>query len=501
LIDPIGAVLAALVLQVVMAPSAADTLAKELVFVLYRVGFGVAVGVVGGLLLGGFLKFKHLVPHGLENIFALSGVILLFTGCEAVITTSGIMAVTVAGVVVGWLSTRVDRELREFKDQLTLLLVGMLFILLAADIRLEEITSLGSRAVWVIVALVVVVRPLAVFLSTIHSPLNMRERIFIASVAPRGIVAAAIASLTVDTLNVNGLEGGDGLRGLVFLTIACTVVLAGITARPLASLLKVRLPGRNRVAILGADGLGFLLGDELSRNNVQVVFLDSDPQRCRRLEKKGHSVVFGDALEERTLLRAQFELVGTAVAVTANDHLNSMFIGNAREYFKVPQGLVALGVMPGGELPGHVKRHEAEVLFEGPHDVERWDVRLRHDDLVMMRFVYRPPEVKKKSGETVPETSETKPPSPVSRESHVMVAVKRGEKMMVMWKDLKLKPGDIASVAVYRPELDEAVKALAKLFWISEAGPNGGDTNEKVEKPARSNKTTSQQNSPPGPET
>ncbi|MGH7255338.1 MAG: cation:proton antiporter, partial [Nitrospirales bacterium] len=386
LIDPIGAILAILILNIVLFPTA-QTFASETVDLLARLGFGVMAGVVGGFIIGGLLRLQFLVPQGYENIFTLAAVFLLFQTSDQVVFHSGILAVTLAGVVIGNLRTPVDRDLREFKDQLTVLLVGLLFILLAADIALSDVKALGWPGVFVIGALVLVVRPLSVWVSTRGSELSWQEQAFLAWIAPRGIVAAAIASLTAATLEERGIPGGVELRALVFLTIAITVLLAGLTARPLAMILGLRLPRRDRVAILGAQGLGLALGRQLHQAGLPVVFLDSDPKRCRQAEEQGFTVVFGDALQERALLRARVDLVGTAVGATPNEHLNSLFIRQARRLFGVPRGLVAVESLEGQEVPDHVKQHHGEVLFEGPHDLERWDVRFRHDDVVVEQFV------------------------------------------------------------------------------------------------------------------
>ena len=126
LIDPIGAIVAVLVLQIALVP-ATQTLAIGLSEFVLRLGFGVGAGVLAGFVIGWVLQRRSL-ESGFENIFALASVILLFYGCDALVPYSGIMAVTVAGVVVGNLDTPVGRELREFKDQLTVMLVGLLFI-------------------------------------------------------------------------------------------------------------------------------------------------------------------------------------------------------------------------------------------------------------------------------------------------------------------------------------------------------------------------------------
>ena len=192
LIDPVGAILAVLMLEVALAPGG-ETLAESVTDLLLRIGFGAGAGAVAGFAMALLLRVRRIVPEGFGNIFVLSSVLLLAAGCDVVVSESGIMAVVIAGVVVGNMRTRYDRDLREFKDQLTVLLIGLLFVMLAADVRYEQVVGLGLAGLAVVATLVLIVRPLGVWLSTLGSDLSVRERLFISWVAPRGIIAAAIA--------------------------------------------------------------------------------------------------------------------------------------------------------------------------------------------------------------------------------------------------------------------------------------------------------------------
>ena len=475
LIDPIGAIVAVLMLQVALVP-ATQTLATALSELVLRFGFGVGAGVLAGFLFGWILKRRVLIPEGFENIFALASVILLFHGCDAIVPYSGIVAVTIAGVIVGNFDTPVGRELREFKDQLTVLLVGLLFILLAADVALADVRALGWRGGAVVAALVLIVRPLNSWVSTRGSDLTVREKVFIGWLAPRGIVAAAVASLTAVTLEAQGMAGGAELRALVFLTIAGTVVLAGLTAAPVASLLKLRLPGRDRVAILGAQGLGLALAEQLRAAGRTIVFLDNDPRRCRAAEQAGYSVVFGDALAESTLLRAHIELVGTAVGATFNDHLNSLFVGHCRKLFGVPQGFISVEAFERDKPPEHVQLAGAQVLFDGPHEQERWDVRIRHGFVKMETRLFVPGEPsldadEEEAAEPSPDagraegaTSETL--ASLSQDPYVIIAVHRGDRMIPMHLGFAPKKGDRAIIAIHTLERDAALAKLAGLRWM-----------------------------------
>ncbi|MFQ5513339.1 MAG: cation:proton antiporter [Myxococcota bacterium] len=459
LIDPIGAIFAVLVLQVVLEPEV--DLGIETAALVQRIGLGLLAGSLAGLMLAGLLRARRLVPEGHENIFTLASVLLLFHGCDALVSQSGILAVMVAGIWVGNLRTRVDRDLREFKDQLTVLLIGLLFVLLAADVRIADLRALGWPAAGVIALLVLLVRPLCVWISTVGSELSGRERLLLAWLAPRGIVAAAIASLTAELMEQKGVGGGQELRALVFLTIGSTVLLAGATARPAAWLLGLRLPARETVAILGAQGLGLMLADELRRAGVPVLLIDANPQQCRRAEEAGLPVVFGNALEERTLARARFEQVGAAIGLTANETLNSLFVEQASELFGVPETYVAVLSEESGVTPEFLAQRGTRMLFEAAHDVERWDVRSRHREIAREPLVFAPEEP----------GSDPEPGAAVetlSGEAFVMLAIRRGSSAFPMWAGFTPRVGDRATLAVHKPERGEALAALRRIGWQSD---------------------------------
>lgn len=458
LIDPIGALFAVLVLALVLSPDpgSAASAGRDLIV---RIGFGLLAGGLVGLLLAGALRVRRLIPEGLENIFTLAVVLLLFQGCEQVISHSGILAVTIAGAVLGNLPTPMSRELREFKDQLTVLLIGLLFVMLAADVRYEHVVALGVPGLLVVLALILVVRPANVWLSTLRSGLGVRERLFIAWVAPRGIVAAAIASLTAIALESEGLPGGVELRALVFLTIAGTVLLAGLTAGPMARLLDVRLPNREGVAILGAHGLGLALAEELRNADIPVVFIDLNPQHCRRVEEAGFTVIYGNALEERTLQRARFEQVRVAVGLTPNQTVNAVFVDRARDLFQVPQGLVAVERGDAGFAKELVENERAAIVFDGPHDMNRWDVRDRRGSVTIEHRRYAA------DAALPPEPSDADASSGME-EGFTLLAIRRGTRVQPMSVGFAFKDGDIGTFAVHEVDGPEARERLTTSGWL-----------------------------------
>ena len=455
LVDPIGAILAVLVLELVIAPDV-GSMAAGGIGLFSRLGFGLLAGGLGGLFISRMLGIRRLIPEGLENIVTLAAVLLLFQGCETLVSHSGILAVTIAGAVVGNLGQGVDRDLREFKDQLSILLIGLLFVMLAADVRFEQVQALGWGGLGVVGALILCVRPFEVFLATHGSDLTIRERAFVAWVGPRGIVAAAIASIVAGTLERENIPGGVELRALVFLTIACTVVLAGLSAGPVGRWLSVRLPGREGVAILSANALSLALANALRDKGRTVVFLDSNPQQSRIAEEAGHQVIFGNALQERVMQRARFESIDTIVALTGNDTLNGVFSRRARELFGVPTSLIAGAQTTGGVGSEMIGRGAAKMVFDGPHDVERWDVRARRGDVetVSLEFQGSPKEE---------EPSDTSANS--ASERYVFLAIEQGGRIKPMSSQDVPTAGDRAIVALHLPDRSEALQTLADEGW------------------------------------
>ena len=423
LIDPVGAIVAGVTLQLVVLDPSLDALASAAGALVARTGFGATAGVLCGLLLVGLLRFRRAVPEG---------------------------------VVVGNLEPRVARELGEFQEHLTVGLIGMLFVLLAADVRVAEVWALGLPGLLTVGTLALVVRPLGVALCTAGSELRFRERAFLSWVAPRGVVAAAIASLTVAFLHGEGIAQAEQVRALVFLTIALTVVVQGGSAPWVARLLRVRAPGRERVVILGAEELGFALAEALALPKEKLLFCDANPLHCREAEARGYRVVYGDVLQERTLARMRLERARAVVGLTANNEVNHHFAGEARDEFEVPECFVAIGGARTDVASRIVHKQESRVLFDGPKEVERWNVRLRHRLVVRHELVFE--------GAPAAETKASEGPSP-EPDPYLLLVMIRDDERSIMYERLELAAGDRTLALVHDAEEDLALERLARLGW------------------------------------
>ena len=378
-LDAIGAIVAVVALEVALSTTG-ESFSEGILHVVFRIGTGTLFGMVGGFTLVSLLRFRNLVPEGLENVFTLSLVFVLYFTANELQPESGLVAVTVAGLMVGNSKTVVDRELKEFKEQLTVMLIGMLFVLLAADVRIADILSLGMRGIFTVAALILLVRPLNIAAGTFGSELTMREKFFLAWVAPRGIVAAAIASLFAIELSAQGIPAASEFRAMVFLVIAVTVILAGLTGDTVAGWLGVKRPSDFGWVIFGINEIGLKLGEIIRESGQEVICIDQNPIACRLAEEKNHHVIYANALEERTLLRAEIDTRLGVVCLTSNEEVNFLFAQKAKEEGRVSHLNVNLKSGNDGVTLAMLHKLGATLRFGRTRDLEVWAVRLNQKD-------------------------------------------------------------------------------------------------------------------------
>jgi len=238
LLEPIGAVLALLLLELTLG----DLRGINDVFIalMQRLGGGVLIGLSSGWLLSEILKkIKNEASFGIELQVTLGFIFLVYGICEYFLPESGLPASVAAGFIVGKREVIDKKRLDNLIGELAQLAITVLFPLLAADVSLGELSNLGWGGVVCVFILMVIVRPFSIWIATIGRDLNLKEKIFLAWLAPRGIVTAAVASLFSIRLEQAGILGAGRLQGLVFLTILMTVGIQGLSAKPLANRLEL----------------------------------------------------------------------------------------------------------------------------------------------------------------------------------------------------------------------------------------------------------------------
>lgn len=237
-LEPIGAVLALLLLELILGDL--HGIKEVFIALMQRLGGGVLIGISSGWLLSEILKkIKNETSFGIELQVTLGFIFLVYGICEYILPESGLPASVAAGFIVGKREIIDKERLDNLIGELAQLAITVLFPLLASDVSWGELSPLGWGGIICVLMLMIIVRPISISLATMGGELDVKQRVFLSWLAPRGIVTAAVASLFSIRLEQAGVLGAGRLQGLVFLTILMTVGIQGLTARPLANFLNL----------------------------------------------------------------------------------------------------------------------------------------------------------------------------------------------------------------------------------------------------------------------
>jgi NhaP-type Na+/H+ or K+/H+ antiporter len=385
LIDPVGAILSVVVLGIIVnGDSDPVTIMGGLIL---RLGVGGGIGVLGGWVLSLVLKQANTLSEDLKNLVVLAGLWGMFGLAQMIRSESGLMAAVAAGLVLGAFAGAEARLLRRFKEQLTILAVSVLFILLAADLSIASIFALGWGSVQTVAVLMFVVRPISIWLCTWQGDLNWRQKLFVCWIGPRGIVSASVASLFSILLTDRGINGGDSIKALVFLTIILTVFLQGLTAGWVARLLKLNSIDTSGVLIVGCNSLGRLIGRLFQERGESVVLIDTDPEACRLAEAENLRVFHSSALDTKVLEEAGLASMGTFLATTSNGEVNLVLAQRAAEEFKPPRVLATFARDPQATNPAGTT--QVKQAFEAQFSIKTWNQYLTDKTVKLGETVLR----------------------------------------------------------------------------------------------------------------
>ncbi|MGV6813151.1 MAG: cation:proton antiporter [Brevirhabdus sp.] len=321
--DPIGALAAVLAFEVVLVLNASATVGEAVSALLVGVAVASALGLAAGY--GIATSFKRgWVPEYMKVPVLFVVLIGIFSVSDVVLHESGLLAVTLMGVVIANAQLPSYEELRRFKEHATVLLVSGVFILLAASLDFAQLGQLDWHAAAFVAAVVLIARPLTVFLSLIGTGLPRNEQVLIAFTGPRGVVLVAVAGLFGERLAAMGVADGALIGPLAFVLVAATVVLHGFTLKPFARFLGVTGADKPGVLLVGGSTFNTAFARALNGAGVPVLLSDPNHGHLRAARIAGLPTFFGDILSEAA--EQHVELVGfaTLVAATDNDAYNTL---------------------------------------------------------------------------------------------------------------------------------------------------------------------------------
>lgn len=322
LIDPIGVFLAVLAFELVVFGGTETAL----IHLLTRIFGGLAIGYIGGELLAWVLK-RRLIPDEVVNVFMVGAAMAVFGLTEGLVSGGGLLSVTVAGLICGSRQPPALKAIVEFKSILVDLLIGFVFILLTSRLQLQQFIDFGLRGFALVAVIILVVRPLTVWVSTLGAGLRWRELVFLSWVAPRGVVAASMGSLFAITLAEQGrFEDPQFIETFVYSVIFATVLLQGFTAGPLAAVLRLREKSADGWLIVGAHPLAREIARFLERiRKVPVLLVDGNRRAVLEAGQDGLRARMADARDTAAIEQSDaFHGLGRMLAFTDNEDLNEL---------------------------------------------------------------------------------------------------------------------------------------------------------------------------------
>lgn len=325
LIDPIGATLAVLVFESIIDGGGQNqiTVLSIISGIVLTLLVGTIIGAVFAFLLIQFLKRDWIAPF-LETAAALMVVLAAFTISNEIRTESGLMAVTVMGIILTNQKQANISHITSFKEELGVLLLSALFIVLAARVNLQALLQVVWQEVAFLAVIILLARPLSVFVSTLFSKIPRNEKIFLSAMAPRGIVAVAVASLFAIELEEAGFAAAEQLVNITFMVVVGTVIFYSLISRPLAVRLDVTQKQPQGTLIVGAHGWARQIALAIQEAGFDVWLVDTNSRHIENAEELGLSGFHDSIMADGILDELPMECTGRILALTDNDELNTL---------------------------------------------------------------------------------------------------------------------------------------------------------------------------------
>ncbi len=359
-IDPLGALLAVLAFNFYISDRTGSVAESTIQLFLTMVVTGILLGCLAGFGLGAMLK-RHLIPEYLRSPITLLLVFVIFALSESFSHESGLLAVTIFGMALANQKDLDVTDILDFKESLSVVLIGGLFVVLAARLNLDALFSIGYEALLLLAGVMFLARPVSVFISSIGSDLTLQEKLLLSWIGPRGIVCAAVAAVFAIRLVDIGAPGADTFVPLAFLVIIGTVVIQGTTSKTIAGWLGVRDPAPSGFLVVGGGRVGRMLARALQEQDVRVVVADSDWENISLARMDGLETYFGNPVSEHADRYLDLSGIGKLISLTGRTNFDVV----ASLHFRSTFGAQNAYELPTSAEGEQVDKHRVSTKLRG----------------------------------------------------------------------------------------------------------------------------------------
>lgn len=321
--DPIGALFAVLAFETFLVINNVHDIDNLLIKIVIALIMAIPLAwAFAKFIIWAFIR-GH-VPEFLKAPVLMTCALIAFASTNIILEEAGLLTVTTMGIVLGNSRIASLTEMRRFKETITVLLVSAVFIMLTASLKMELILGLGWNVLYFIIAILFVVRPIAIFIATLGAGLNWQERLLTMWIAPRGIVAVAVSGLFGATLVDQGIADGEKLLAFTFAVVAATIILHGFSLPVLAKLLDLKSNQRPGILFIGCSPWTVAFAEKLLSLDIPVLICDNDWKKLQIARAKNIPTFFGDALSESAHHHLAITTWAKVIAATNNDAYNAL---------------------------------------------------------------------------------------------------------------------------------------------------------------------------------
>jgi len=446
LIDVIGAILAIVLLQVALSLNMDASIAVQNILV--KIVVGSVLGLIGGRALAFILTTAWAKEFEIRSVLTLTSAWGMFLLAGTISDQAGLLTMLMMGAVLQRMEIHDIQRLKHFKGSLSMLLISLLFVLLAASIDVSIMLAYLWQGLLLCAILAIIVRPLIVFLSTAGSRLSSPERLYLAGMAPRGVVAAGITSLFVLILQEHGFAQSDMLMAMVYIVIIISILGYSLAAAPLKRHLSIQGGDDRSVLIIGGGQFGAEVGRALGEDR-EIRFLDLNSEVISSLKHSGYDAVCGNALDPLFWEIIHAEEIGCAVVMTGSSDHNLLIARLAHENFHIPDIYVSLQEKDEVKHASMIHQLQAKRLFGKPFNFTYWN-----DQAYRKRLIYESLIIAADSELVGQRMADVRIQHGVQ-----LITVIRDGQTLVPHDDLKLHAGDEIKMLM-RPERIQAGQAM-----------------------------------------